>query len=79
MSEHVTHCAHGLKGELPAYRSVRIWQMNCGEVRCSLSESDYFLPDFIQEWIDAALDGKTDGWLGLDLNELNRARKAQAL
>jgi hypothetical protein len=48
--------------------------MNCGEVQCSLSESDFFgtLP-IAHEWIDAALDGQTDGWHGLSKIELLKA------
>ena len=50
-------CGHGLKRELEPYRGVRIFLMNCGEVQCGLSESDFFgsLP-IAHEWIDAALE-----------------------
>jgi hypothetical protein len=79
--EEVHHCGHGVKRELPAYRHVRIWQMNCGEVRCSLSERDYFLPRFINEFIDAALDSKNkpDEWFELNPAEVYKAQKAAAL
>lgn len=68
-------CGHGLKRELEPYRGVRIFLMNCGEVQCGLSESDFFgsLP-IAHEWIDAALDGQTDGWHGLSKIELLKAR-----
>ena len=74
----VAQCGHGLKRELPPYRHVRIWEMNCGEVRCSLSARDYFLPQFIREFIDAALRGdiRPNEWIALDLKALKRARAA---
>lgn len=77
----VVHCLHGLKRELPPYRHVRIWEMNCGEVRCSLSERDYFQPQHINEFIDAALDGKNrpNEWMFLNRAELHKAQKAATL
>lgn len=73
------HCGHGFKRELEPYRHVRIFEMNCGEVRCSLSERDYFAPQYIRKWIDAALDGKKrDKWLELDALEVLRAQQAEA-
>lgn len=77
MSEQIHHCGHGVSKELPTHRNVRIWLMNCGEVRCSLSERDYFQPQFINEWIDAAIDGKgkPGEWLELDRKELKRIQR----
>ena len=74
------HCGHGFKRELPPYRHVRLFEMNCGEVRCSLSERDYFAPEYLREFIDAALDGKNgpDEWLGLIPAEVYKAQKAEA-
>ena len=71
-------CGHGLKRELDPYRGVRMYLMNCGEVQCGLSESDFFgsLP-IAHEWIDAALNGETDGWHGLSKIELLKARGAK--
>ena len=76
----VKHCGHGVKRELPTYRHIRIWEMNCGEVRCSLSERDYFQPEFVNEFIDAALDGKVRSgeWLELNRSTLYRAQKEAA-
>jgi hypothetical protein len=67
-------CGHGFKQELPAYRGVRIFEMNCGEVSCSLSLRDFFQPAYIQEWIDGALmcEG-LDKWISLDGQALERA------
>src|ERR1700676_269614 len=78
--EIVAHCGHGVKRELPSYRHVRIWEMNCGEVRCSLSEHDFFVPRYINEFIDAALDEKNrpDEWHSLNPAEVYKAQKAEA-
>jgi len=72
----IPHCGHGVAKELESHRGVQIWLMNCGEVRCSLSERDYFLPQFINEYIDAAIDGrnKPGEWLELDKKELRKVR-----
>jgi hypothetical protein len=70
-------CAHGLAKELPSYRGVKIYLMNCGEVSCSLSKRDFFQPGFIKEWIDAALNGETDGWHSLDFGELRKTQRAE--
>jgi hypothetical protein len=52
-------CGHGVRRELAIYRNVRMWEMNCGEVACSLSRADFFGNEgFAKEWIDAALRGK---------------------
>jgi hypothetical protein len=67
-------CGHGVAKELPAYRGVRVWRMNCGEVACELSASDFFNPVYLHEWIDAALAGETDGWHGLNLKRLAAIR-----
>jgi hypothetical protein len=78
--ESVAHCGHGVKRELPSYRHVRIWAMNCGEVRCSLSEHDFFQPQHINEFIDAALDGRNlpAEWHSLNRAEVLKAQKAEA-
>ena len=72
--QHKISCGHGFKRELPAYRGIRIFEMNCGEVRCSLSSLDYFQPNYIREWIDAAFNGQVDGWHELDRKVLVAAR-----
>jgi hypothetical protein len=88
--EHKISCGHGFKAELPAYRGVRLFEMNCGEIRCALSECDYFGPDAakkppappldnIKEWIDAALKGDVDGWLEIDADALMAAQRSQGL
>jgi hypothetical protein len=50
--------------------------MKCGEVACELSMRDFFQPAYIAEWIDGALDGKTDGWHSLDLKRLAELKAA---
>ena len=70
MPQPIPSCAHGVDCELPPYKGVRRWRMLCGEVACELSTKDFFLLHFIDEWIDAALNGKTDGWAGLNLKRL---------
>lgn len=71
----VPSCGHGVDREILPYRGVRIWRMKCGEVACELSLRDFFQPAYVHEWIDAALAGETDGWLGLDLEILARLSK----
>ena len=70
-------CRHGIEKELLPYRGIRIWQMRCGEVQCELSSQDFFLPQFINEWIDGVFDDKIDGWREIRLDVLKRARAAQ--
>lgn len=86
--EHKIACGHGFRRELQPYRSVRLFEMNCGEIRCALSERDYFGPNFgaqkpplenIKEWIDGALNGELDGWLEIDADALMRAQRSQGL
>lgn len=73
----IPSCGHGVAKEVAPYRGVRIWLMNCGEVACELSLKDFFQPAYVHEWIDAALDGKTDGWHGLDLKRLDEIRRGR--
>ena len=82
-------CGHGLRREMASYRGVRIFEMNCGEVRCSLSSADYFQPDYIHEWIDGALDApasndrrlkfalRKQGWSEMDMAMLKSLRKSK--
>lgn len=77
-AEKSAHCGHGLKGEITPYRGVRIWEMNCGEVRCELSDADYFQPEFVREWIDDALKGQTNGWHSMKPDILKRVRNADS-
>lgn len=72
-------CEHGVKHEIEPYRGVRIWQMNCGEVACELSMKDFFHPAYMHEWIDAAMNGETDGWFALDYERLQTIRKSQGV
>jgi len=69
-------CGHGVKRELQPYRGVRIWEMNCGEVRTELSRQDYFQPAFVKEWIDAAINGKIRGWSEINSKLLESIRTA---
>jgi hypothetical protein len=70
-------CGHGFKAELQTYRGVRIFEMNCGEVTTSLGPRDFFTKRFVHEWIDGALDGEDlHKWISLDLEELQKARRA---
>jgi hypothetical protein len=67
-------CGHGFKLELPSYRGVRIFQMNCGEVTTSLSPRDFFQPEFVRDWIDGALKREDlNKWQSLDRQALERA------
>lgn len=72
------HCGHGLKRELPHHRGVRMWEMNCGEVRTELSEQDYFGNAAIaKDWIDGEilnLEPKGN-WITLDQEAVKRARQ----
>jgi hypothetical protein len=72
----VPSCGHGVDREIEPYRGVRVWRMKCGEVACELSMRDFFQPAYIAEWIDGALDGKTDGWHSLDLKRLAELKAA---
>ena len=81
-------CGHGVKGELPPYRGVRLWEMNCGEIRCSLSDRDLFggngatqarSLEIVKEFIDAAMnsDVRPGEWLALDMYALRKAQQAE--
>ncbi len=73
MSPSIYTCGHGFKTELPSYRGVRIFQMNCGEVTTSLSARDFFQPEFIRDWIDGALAREDlHKWTSLDFAELEK-------
>ncbi len=48
--------------------------MSCGEVRASLSTLDYFQPEYIREWIDAAFQGEVDGWHEIDVEALQKLK-----
>ena len=84
--QHKISCGHGFRQELLWYRGVRIFEMQCGELRCSLSSSDYFGSQGdstgsdalknLKEWIDAALLDNVDGWMEMDLEALEQAKRA---